>query len=238
MTHVTSYSPVLKVLYKYFMLLIIAMVVRNNYHGDKVIKESGEVIMLHEVTAVQINENIASNENKVLVQEVGKELEEHEDIKVEEKVVEKLNTIYYVEEDGIETYLDDCYQDYLYEMCIKYNVEDYYELLLAQMYHESKFVIDVISKTNDHGLMQINICNHEWLGEKFGNDDFLDPYNNIEAGVFLMSGFLHKYNDVEKALVCYNRGEKAVINGTYSTGYSKCVLSDMELLKKLEERKE
>ena len=45
-----------------------------------------------------------------------------------------------------------------------------------------------------------------------------------------MSEFLQKYSDVHKALVCYNRGESAVINGTYSTSYSKCVISDMDKL--------
>jgi hypothetical protein len=49
-----------------------------------------------------------------------------------------------------------------------------------------------------------------------------------------MSEFLHKYNDVEKALVCYNRGESAVINGTYSTSYSQGVLYDMNFLVELD----
>jgi membrane-bound lytic murein transglycosylase MltF len=142
----------------------------------------------------------------------------------------RVNTLYYINDNGYERYLNNEYQDYLYKMCIKYNVENYYSLFLAQMYHESGFNVNVISTTNDYGLMQINICNHEWLSKKLGNGDFLNPYTNIEAGVYLMSMFLHKYNDVEKALVCYNMGERAVINGTHSTVYSKGVLSDMNLL--------
>ena len=82
--------------------------------------------------------------------------------------------------------------------------------------------------------MQINKCNHEFLRNKFGFTDFLDPYVSIESGVYFMSGYLHKYNDVEKALVCYNRGESAVRKGTYSTSYSKGVLEDMNLLVELE----
>ena len=119
-------------------------------------------------------------------------------------------------------------------MCVKYNVEKYYTLFIAQMYHESTFRINLISGTNDYGLMQINKCNHKWLGELLGNNDFLDPYNNIEAGVYMLSSYLHKYNDVEKALVCYNRGESAVKKGTYSTSYSKGVLEDMNLLVELD----
>lgn len=176
-------------------------------------------------------------------EQTDNEQEEHEDIEEEvsvENTTEEIvtaparpNKLYYVNENGWESYLDECYQNHLYEMCVKYDVVDYYTLFLAQMYHESGFRTDVISGTNDYGLMQINICNHEWLGQKLGNSDFLDPYNNIEAGVYMMSGYLKKYNDAEKALVCYNRGESAVRNGTYSTKYSQGVLYDMTFLVEL-----
>lgn len=160
--------------------------------------------------------------------------EEHDVIIEEEETgateIERANTLYYVNDNGWKSYLADEYQDYLYEMCIKYDVEEYYTLFIAQMYHESGFETDVVSATNDYGLMQINVCNHDNLENKFGFTDFLDPYVSIESGVYFMSTFLHKYNDVEKALVCYNRGESAVINGTYSTDYSKGVLYDMTLL--------
>lgn len=142
---------------------------------------------------------------------------------------------YYVNDNGWKAYCKEEWQDYLYEMCIKYDVVEYYEMFLAQMYHESAFRADIVSKTNDYGLMQINKCNHEFLKNKFGFTDFLDPYVSIESGVYFMSGFLHKYNDAEKALVCYNRGESAVKKGTYSTKYSKGVLADMQLLVELEE---
>lgn len=182
----------------------------------------------------------------VLVQEekVESEQEEHEDIKEEEAVTETIetetvvkereNTLYYMNENGWKTYLETSYQDYLWEMCIKYDVKEYYTLFIAQMYHESGFDPNVVSATNDHGLMQINICNHDNLEAMFGFTDFLDPYVSIESGVYFMSEFLHKYNDVEKALVCYNRGESAVINGTYSTSYSQGVLYDMNFLVELD----
>ena len=160
------------------------------------------------------------------------DLEEEEEEIVEEP--EKPNKLYCVVEDGITYNLKPEYQDYLWAMCEKYNVTDYYELFIAQMYHESSFNETVISSTNDYGIFQINKCNHDWLGNKLGNHDFLDPYNCIEAGVYLMSTFLEKYNDVQKALVCYNMGEGKVINGTYSSKYSRCVLSDKDLLIEIE----
>lgn len=148
----------------------------------------------------------------------------------EPELPKRENRIYYIQDDGYRFDLSEEYQDYLWQLCKEYEVTDYYELFIAQMYHESCFDETVVSQTNDYGLMQINKCNHQWLSEKLGNGDFLDPYNNMEAGVLIMSGFLQKYSDVHKALVCYNRGESAVINGTYSTSYSKCVISDMDKL--------
>lgn len=149
------------------------------------------------------------------------------------------NTLYYVYEERYDSRhdLDIKYQDYLYEMCVKYGIPEYYELLFAQMYHESRFKINLISKTNDYGLMQINTCNHNWLSKKLGSDDFLDPYVSIEAGVYMMSNYLEKYNDAHKALVCYNSGESKVRKGTYSTKYSKCVIDDLNKLVELEEQK-
>ncbi len=143
---------------------------------------------------------------------------------------ERENILYYVQDGRYRYDLPDEYQDYLWQQCKAYGISEYYELLLAQMYHESSFRTNLISKTNDYGLMQINICNHRWLSGIIGDDDFLNPYTSIRAGVHMMSTFLHKYNDVQKALVCYNRGESAVRKGTYTTSYSRGVLDDMNLL--------
>jgi hypothetical protein len=56
-------------------------------------------------------------------------------------------------------------QEYTYAMCLNYGIVDHYELVLAMMWHESNFTPDVISRTNDYGIMQINVCNHEWLSK-------------------------------------------------------------------------
>ena len=158
--------------------------------------------------------------------------EEEPVAEIEEEVVEpeRENTLYYVQDGRYRYDLPDEYQDYLWQQCKAYGITEYYELLLAQMYHESSFRTDIVSKTNDYGLMQINICNHKWLSGIIGDDDFLNPYTSIRAGVHMMSAFLHKYNDVQKALVCYNMGEGKVINGTYTSSYSRGVLEDVDLL--------
>lgn len=168
--------------------------------------------------------------------ETEKDTKNEEEVETEqtEEKPQRSNKLYCIIENGITYNLDVEYQDYLWEMCEKYDVTKYYELFIAQMYHESGFKTNVVSSTNDYGLMQINKCNHGWLSKELGKSDFLDPYTSIEAGVYILSDFLKKYDDVQTALVCYNMGESAVQRGTYSTKYSRGVLADKKLLVELE----
>lgn len=157
----------------------------------------------------------------------------------EEPIIEteetRENTLYYVIDEGYRFDMPAEWQDYLWEQCAAYGITEYYELLLAQSYHESAWDPNAVSKSNDYGLMQINKCNHEWLSETLGVTDFFDPYQSIDCGVYMMSGFLKKYNDVQIALVCYNMGESKAVNGIKSSKYSRCVVNDMEKLIILEE---
>ena len=159
--------------------------------------------------------------------------EEVETEQTEEKP-QRSNKLYCIVDNEVTYNLDVAYQDYLWETCEKYEVTDYYELFIAQMYHESGFQADIVSGTNDYGLMQINKCNHGWLSKKLGKSNFLDPYTSIEAGVYILSDYLKKYDDVQTALVCYNMGESAIQKGIYSTKYSRGVLADEKLLVELE----
>lgn len=137
-------------------------------------------------------------------------------------------------ENNYESTLDLELQDYLYETCKKYGIEDHYELLMAQMYNESRFKADTISKTDDYGLMQINVINHEWLSNKLGVINFLDPYQSIECGVYIMSVYLNKYSE-EAALVAYNMGESSVKQGRTSSKYSARVLGYKDMLVEISE---
>lgn len=191
-----------------------------------------------------VSQDCVSNDK--VMENDGTEVEEIEETEIEieviEEVIESTNKLYCMKEtvDGY-TYTSTLafeYQDYLWKMCEKYEITDYYTLMLAQAYHESGYDENCISSTNDYGLFQINKCNHKWLSEnifKFETvHNFLDPYENIEAACYFMGYFLHKYNDVHKALVCYNRGESTVKKGIYSTSYSTGVLKDMEFLVEVE----
>ena len=199
-------------------------------------------IKYQQPTCVQQSTDIVASgasltENSETIEEIETEKDtQNEEVETEqtEEKPQRSNKLYCIVEDGVTYNLDVVYQDYLWKTCKKYKVTDYYELFIAQMYHESGFQTDIVSGTNDYGLMQINKCNHDWLSKKLGKSNFLDPYTSIEAGVYILSDYLKKYDDVQTALVCYNMGESAIQKGIYSTKYSRGVLADKKLLVELE----
>ena len=120
-------------------------------------------------------------------------------------------------------------QAYIHTLCEEYNLA--YSFIIALIDTESNFKTDVVSATDDYGLMQINACNHR---EGF---DYLDPYDNVTMGIEMLSDLAKKYDDVESVLMAYNFGEagakKLWKQGIYSTDYTKKVLD-----KKLKYEKE
>ena len=126
-------------------------------------------------------------------------------------------------------------QQFTYEQCYERGIAEYYELMLAVMWHESDFDYDAISPTNDYGIMQINICNHSSLRNILGITDFLDVKQNITAGVYMLSDLLHKYGSESKALMAYNIGESGAktlwSKGIYTSAYATGVLTKKELIK-------
>lgn len=125
-------------------------------------------------------------------------------------------------------------QDYIKQLCDTYGVP--YELVIALIDVESSFKPNTVSGTNDYGLMQINVCNHEWLSKELGITDFLDPKQNILSGVFMISSELESANgDIATALMRYNCGaagaERLQEQGVYSTSYTDKVLTAYDFYK-------
>lgn len=121
-------------------------------------------------------------------------------------------------------------QSYIYEVCADENVP--MSLVIAMIEHESGFNPEVVSSTDDYGLMQINVVNHEWLEEDYRCADMLDPYQNVFCGVKIIGSYLERYEgDLPKALMAYNMGDygarKAWENGVTETSYTKAILSLM-----------
>lgn len=124
--------------------------------------------------------------------------------------------------------LSDDVQQYLIEVCREYSIAP--ELVLAIIQVESGFDASVISKTDDYGLMQINKCNHKAYEKLLGITDFLDPKQNILAGVHMLASLRDDYgcDTEEKMLMAYNLGigkARALWKqGIVSTSYSSKVL--------------
>lgn len=125
-------------------------------------------------------------------------------------------------------------QDYIRTLCEEFSIPE--ELILAMIEVESSFRPTVISTSEDYGYMQINKCNHERLTKELGVTDFLDPYQNILCGVYLISEHLEKTeSDAAKALMRYNCGATGAWRlwqkGVYSTEYTRKVMSAYEIYK-------
>lgn len=123
--------------------------------------------------------------------------------------------------------LDAGLQKYTFDTCVEYGIEKHYELVLAIMWRESNFDTNAVSSTNDYGIMQINACNHKALKKKLKFVDIMEPENNIEAGIYLISRMLKKY-DRHEALMAYNMGEAGARRqwrrGNYTSKYSRDII--------------
>lgn len=136
--------------------------------------------------------------------------------------------------------LNEDVQEFIFYLSAGYNIDFTFTMALIQ--HESGFQADVISETDDYGLMQINSCNHDYLKETIGVSDFLDPYSNIRSGMFILRKLFEKYETPEKVLMAYNMGESGASKlwerGIYETNYSKAVLQIQQQFKEELERGE
>ena len=119
---------------------------------------------------------------------------------------------------------------YIEEQCEIRDIDP--ELALAIIRIESTFKPESISADgNCFGLMQIHKVNYKMLNNAIGTTDLMDPYQNVEAGIYMISGYVHKYDDLHAALMAYNIGEngaKKLWNKGYSSSkYSRKVVSYM-----------
>lgn len=129
------------------------------------------------------------------------------------------------------------YQVHTYALCQEYEVE--YELALAVMNVESqgnpKATNHNKNGTVDKGYMQINSINYEWLREELGITNFYNPWQNIKAGVFMLSDLMKRHSDKHSILMSYNMGERRTRQlhkqGIYSSKYSRKVVRNINQLK-------
>lgn len=122
--------------------------------------------------------------------------------------------------------MDEDLQEFIFYLSQAYEMD--FTFVMALIQQESGYTPDVISRTNDYGLMQINEINHPYLQEQLGITDFTEPYGNVRAGMFILRKLFEKYETPEKVLMAYNMGETGASRlwkqGIFESNYSKSVL--------------
>lgn len=126
------------------------------------------------------------------------------------------------------------FQIYLHGLCEEAGIP--YTLAVAVIEQESHYDPKAISPWNDWGLMQISHVCHAWLSEELGITDYLDPWQNVRAGVYILGGYYAKYGYESGTLVAYNQGQAAAealfARGVYCTKYSDSVMGIRERLER------
>ena len=144
-----------------------------------------------------------------------------------EPVIEKLSAAPEIIRNYYDIPLDHDIQDYMFAECSRYNIPS--GLIVAIMETESGFTPDIVSRTGDWGLMQINECSHEWLYNNLGVTDLLDAKQNILSGIYILRYHLDRCGGgIRKALMCYacgaGRAEWYFSQGIYETDYTRDLL--------------
>jgi len=120
--------------------------------------------------------------------------------------------------------LDTDIQRTIYDLCKDAGVP--FEVVMGLAWRESRFRPDVVSKTRDHGMMQINEINHDWL-RKDGITDFYDPVQSVQAALRILAPLWEKY-EPHKALMCYQYGETGAkgkwVSGQTTSSHSRQVM--------------
>lgn len=137
----------------------------------------------------------------------------------------------YDETPYIEIPLSHALQRYICEICAEEEVP--VALIYALIEEESKFNPEIVSATDDYGLMQINKINFGWLEEKYRATDMLNPYQNVFCGIKIIGSQLKRYdNDIVRALMAYGMGDygakKAWESGITSTWHTEQTQALME----------
>ena len=116
-------------------------------------------------------------------------------------------------------------QDVALAACEEYGVLP--DVLFAVMEVESGYQLDA-QNGECYGLMQIHSINLPWLQEQIGVTNLSDPAQNIEAGAYILGGYLERYS-LTDSLMAYNLGEGGAKaqweQGIHETAYTRKVLA-------------
>lgn len=116
------------------------------------------------------------------------------------------------------------WQEYTYEMCLKYNVP--YEIILGLMGAETGWDVNIGVSDNGiyYGIGMVHMEYNKSNCREYGFE-LCSPAGGVEAVCLIMSQKLNTFEDIDKALIAYNRGNggarKLFRKGIYSTRYDR-----------------
>ena len=104
-----------------------------------------------------------------------------------------------------------------------------FELLISIMKNESDFRTNLVSKTSDYGIMQLNLKNHDFFAKLSGLEEYdvFDFYDNVTMGVnylvylrnnLIKQGITNQEDLTIYLLNSYNMGEMGFKNYVKRTG--------------------
>lgn len=127
-------------------------------------------------------------------------------------------------------YLPECplapeLQQYIYNTAIEYGIP--VDMMFTIPKYESGYRLNAISKTNDYGLYQINICNHKGYAKKCGTENKpLDPYINTKWAATMLKYYINDLKEkyswdyaIDLTLSKYNGGPGSGIRSKYIASY-------------------
>ena len=199
---------------------------QQNYTDIK--NEYSEVIESYTKLSIEYAELRTELRDKEMIETQSAEIKEDNNIILTDTLVRYSN-----ESSGFkynhDIPLSEDIQKYAYNKCQESGI-DYY-IFLGLMRKESSFNPEAVSKTNDYGLCQINKINHNWMRKVFGSDwDPLNPYDSIDASIFMLSEYTKDYNcdNYHVLLMNYNMGHGNAVecfnSGIYSSKYSRAIM--------------
>lgn len=200
------WSPLTKTAF----VLAIVVFVSYFYRGDTLFARNEKDTLANiNTVSVSVSEErlntISSDTDVIVIPEASDQAKKEDSVTASEKKIPR----YQVYDETLEEWVlmpDIKWEEYLRDKCKDADIEKYIPILMLQLYHESKFTPDVISSTRDHGLAQINECNHARLRKELGITNFLDPYQSIDCQVYMMADTIKEHN-IYYALSLYNTGK-------------------------------
>ena len=182
-------------------------------------------IEIEETVAIEKESTVARSTEDVVDEihfETGViELVGNEQLVTEEETVEETTILEEEVGDIIETvYQDEAFeekhitinkerllpQDFVYQKCVDFGIEDFFPEIMCQIYQESRFDQSAVGNGLDYGLFQLRITYHDYFKSLCGHPEFdviNDPYANIYVGCFLMSEYYKETGNWDSALKRY-----------------------------------